>query len=73
MWLNASKYLIPTKTPPKLKCFLVGVGKHTKTCVVPHFPLIWHSRSHSPKTIDFLDENCPSNRANQILDPPIKN
>ena len=50
----------------------VGAGKHTKKIVVVHFPLIWHSRSHLPKKLDYLDENCPSNRANQILDPNIK-
>ena len=50
-----------------------GVGKHTKSCVVPRIPLIWNSRSHLPKRLDYLDENGPSNRANQILDPPIKN
>ena len=54
------------------KLVRVGVGKHTKGCLVPHFPLIWHSRSHLPKKIDYLDKNCPSNRANQILDQPVK-
>ena len=51
---------------------VVGRGKHTKSCVVLHFPLIWHSRSHLPKKLDYLDENCPSHRINQILNPPIE-
>ena len=31
---------------------VVGKGKHTKSCVVLHFPLIWHSRRHLPKKLD---------------------
>ena len=50
---------------------IAGGGKHTKSCVVPHFPLIVHSRNNLPKQLDYLDENCPSYRPNQILDSPI--
>ena len=51
---------------------LGGGGEHTTSFVVPHFPVIWHSRSKFPIKLDYLDENCPSNQANQLLDPPIK-
>ena len=53
--------------------YVLGVGKHTKSCFVPHFPLVWNSRSHLPENLEYFDKNCTSNRANQILEPAIKN
>ena len=73
LWPIRTTLVTPRAFWTRQKRLEVGMGKHTKSCVVPHFPLIWHSRSHLPKILDNLDENCPSNRANQILDPPIIN
>ena len=40
--------------------------------IVPHFLMVWNIISRLQKKLDHLWENCPSNRANQIVDPPIK-
>ena len=47
-------------TQATIKSYIpLGVGKHTKSCVVLHFTLIWHSRSHLPKKLDYLNKIAP--------------
>ena len=36
--------------------------------IVPHFLMLWHSIRHLKKKIDYLDENCHSNRLIQNCD-----